>query len=172
MSGMFGEHRIAPAHKSVEWYTPEWIFDELGIRFDMDPASPHDFETSVPANTKFTVFENGLMQPWSGRVWLNPPYGPDTPAWMRRFIGHANGIALVFSRTDALWCQEALSTADATLFLAGRIGFIPGNENRHKKARAGAGSVMFAFGDDCVEALRRLACRGVYLCRRDLGEAA
>jgi hypothetical protein len=172
MSGMFGERRIAPTHKSVEWYTPAWVFAALDIAFDVDPASPHDFETAVPARTKFTVFDNGLTLPWCGRVWLNPPYGPDTPAWMRRFIAHGHGIALVFSRTDAAWCQEALATADAMLFLAGRIDFIPGNENQHKKARAGAGSVMFAYGDDCAEALRRLAGRGVYTSRLALAEVA
>ena len=31
MSGMFGEDRSTKAHKSVEWYTPKWIFDELAI---------------------------------------------------------------------------------------------------------------------------------------------
>lgn len=165
MSGMFGAGRTRPRHKSVEWYTPAWIFDALDIEFDVDPASPHDMDSCVPARTKFTVFDDGLKQPWHGRVWLNPPYGRSTPYWMSRFIAHANGIALVFSRTDALWCQEALRTADACLFVSGRIEFIPGNENRHKRSRAGAGTVLFAYGDVCADALERLADRGVYLRR-------
>ncbi|MGF7131943.1 hypothetical protein P3T40_003426 [Paraburkholderia sp. EB58] len=163
MSGMFGERRDAPKHKSVEWYTPGWIFDALGLHFDTDPASPHDMETCVPAHTKYTVFDDGLKQPWRGRVWLNPPYGPTTPQWIRRFIDHGRGIALVFSRTDAAWCQEALRSATAVLFVAGRIEFIPGKENAHKKARAGAGTLMLAFGDDCAEALQRLSACGVFM---------
>ncbi|MFG6721706.1 DNA N-6-adenine-methyltransferase [Burkholderia pseudomallei] len=169
---MFGEGRATAAHKSVEWYTPAWIFDALALQFDTDPCSPHDMESSVPARTKFTVFDDGLKQPWHGRVWMNPPYGRTTPLWMRRFIAHANGIALVFSRTDALWCQEALRTADACLFVAGRIDFVPGKENQHKRARAGAGTVMFAYGDDCASALNRLSGRGVYLRHSRILEAA
>lgn len=163
MSGMFGERREPSTHKSVEWYTPAWIFDALGIKFDLDPASPHDMDTAVPASTKFTVFDDGLNRTWFGRVWLNPPYGPNTPLWIRRMIAHGNGIALVFSRTDASWCQDALKTASAILFVAGRIDFIPGRENQHKKARAGAGTVMFAYGSDCADALARLSDRGVFI---------
>lgn len=163
MSGMFGASQPALTHKSVEWYTPAWIFEALGLKFDLDPSSPHDVETPVPATTKYTVFDDGLKKPWFGRVWMNPPYGPSTGFWIRRMIDHGNGIALVFSRTDASWCQEAISRATAMLFIAGRIEFIPGKENSHKKGRCGAGTVMFAFGEDCAEALRRLSDRGVYL---------
>lgn len=163
MSGMFGETRAVAAHKSVEWYTPAWVFDGLGLAFDLDPASPHDMESFVPAALKYTVFDDGLAKPWSGRVWLNPPYGPDTGVWIRKMIAHGNGIALVFSRTDASWCQEAMAAADAMLFIAGRIQFEPGLENQHKKSRCGAGTVLFAFGADCVAALRRLSDRGVFV---------
>lgn len=156
MSGMFGEERQHNTHKSVEWYTPAWIFDALGLDFDLDPSSPFDMESFVPAKSKFTVFDDGLKQAWFGRVWLNPPYGPDTGFWMRRLIEHGNGIALVFSRTDASWCQDALISASATLFMPGRINFVPGRENAHKKSGAGAGSVMFAFGAECADALERL----------------
>jgi hypothetical protein len=163
MSGMFGEPIAARKHKSVEWYTPKWIFDALGIRFDLDPASPYDMETFVPAEVKYTVFDDGLKKPWNGRVWLNPPYGPHTAMWMKRMIHHGNGIALVFSRTDAAWCQEAMKSASAMLFVAGRIEFIPGLENSHKKSRCGAGTVLFAWGDECANALRKLSDKGVFV---------
>lgn len=163
MSGMFGEHRQANSHKSVEWYTPAWIFEALGLTFDLDPASPHDMETAVPAETKYTVFDDGLKRPWFGRVWMNPPYGPTTSQWMARMVAHGNGVALVFSRTDAAWFQEALKSASGVLFLAGRIQFIPGHENRHKVSRSGAGTAMFAFGHDCATALSRMRDRGVYI---------
>ncbi|KXS55591.1 MAG: bacteriophage DNA methylase [Marinobacter sp. T13-3] len=153
----------AGGHKSVEWYTPKWIFDELGITFDLDPSSPHDYETFVPCDERYTVFDDGLSKPWFGRVWLNPPFGPDVGFWVRRMIDHGNGIALVFSRTDAAWCQEAMQSASAILFLAGRVEFVPGHENQHKKSRSGAGTVLFAFGDECAVALERLSRHGVYI---------
>lgn len=172
MSGCFGERRSAPAHKSVEWYTPKWVFDELGIGFDLDPCSPHDFESFVPARRKLTVFDDGLSSPWSGRVWLNPPYGRSTGQWMQRMCAHRNGIALVFSRTDASWFQQALLTADAVLFMQGRMAFVPGHENAHKKSGAGAGSALFAWDADCVIALTRLAHKGIMVRRGVICAAA
>lgn len=166
MDGLFTQATVAKnTVKSVEWYTPAWIFKELSITFDLDPSSPHDIETHVPATTKYTIYDNGLKKPWFGRVWMNPPYGKETPLWMDRFIEHGNGIALVFSRTDTAWCQNAMQNCTAMLFLKGRINFIPGRENLHKKSRCGAGTVMFAFGDHCAIALKRLALAndGVYI---------
>lgn len=163
MSGMIGEPRKTNLHKSVEWYTPNWVFDSLGISFDLDPCHPHDAETPVPASVKYTLFDDGLSKPWFGRVWLNPPYGKETPLWMNRMIDHGDGVALVFSRTDSRWCQEAMKSATAMLFVSGRVDFIPGNENQHKKARAGAGTLMFAFGDFCAAALENLTDRGTFI---------
>lgn len=163
MSGLIGTTVVRSKKKSVEWYTPKWIFDELDIPFDLDPCSPWDFETFVPAKTKFTIFDDGLSREWSGRVWLNPPYGPDTGFWMRRLIAHGNGIALVFSRTDAEWCQQAMRACTAMLFMSGRIAFVPGIENAHKADRAGAGTVLFAFGADNAGALEKMSGHGIFI---------
>lgn len=147
--------------KSVEWYTPPWIFEELDVSFDLDPASPHDMDLPwIPAKKRYTVFDNGLAKPWHGRVWMNPPYGEETEFWMRRMAAHGNGIALVFSRTDTEWFHEAIATADAALFIKGRIDFVPGHENAHKKSRCGAASALLAWGEACAKALGRLAHRG------------
>ncbi len=163
MSGLFGENVARLRHKSVEWYTPAWLFEELDIAFDLDPASPLGVETPVPAALKLTYKDDGLSVPWSGRVWLNPPYGPTTGFWMRRMCAHANGIALVFSRTDSLWFQQCMQSADAVLFIAGRIQFIPGAENKHKRSRCGAGTAIFAWGSECASALRKISNRGVLI---------
>ena len=169
MDGIFtNTEAVKNKNKSVEWYTPAWIFEELGIEFDLDPSSPHDMESCVPAAVKYTVFDDGLSLPWDGRVWLNPPYGKDTPFWMSRMIDHNNGIALLFSRTDTIWCQEAMRKCSAMLFIAGRIDFIPGIENQHKKSRSGAGNVMFAFGNDCAYALKQMSDRGIYIENKEL----
>ena len=164
MDGIFTNKAIAKnTHKSVEWYTPKWIFDELGAEFDLDPCSPHDMESEVPAKTKYTVFDDGLSKEWSGSVWLNPPYGKETPFWMSRMVNHNNGIALVFSRTDTIWCQLAMKNCWSMLFINGRIQFVAGLENQHKRSRSGAGTVMFAFGEDMAIALERMSDRGIYI---------
>lgn len=81
-------------------------------------------------------------------------------------IDHRNGVALVFSRTDASWCQRAMASADAMLFVAGRVEFVPGRENAHKKSRSGAGTVMFAWGEVACEGLERLQHTGVFIARQ------
>lgn len=163
MSGLIGAEIARPKVKSVEWYTPAWILDAIGLHFDLDPASPHDAESFVPATKKYTVFDDGLSKEWFGNVWLNPPYGRDTPQWMKRMIAHGNGIALVFSRTDAAWFHESIRTASAVLFVTGRIEFVPGRENAHKRSRCGAGSVLFAWGEVNVPFLARLKRYGYFI---------
>jgi hypothetical protein len=165
MSGKVG---CSARTKSVEWYTPSWVFERLAINFDMDPASPHDMDTAVPAIIKYTLFDDGLNQPWQGKVWLNPPYGKTTPIWMSKMVENNNGIALVFSRTDAKWFQNALVAASAVLFVSGRIQFVPGIENIAKKSRCGAGSAFFAFGDECANALSKLSDRGFFISHRNI----
>ena len=43
-----------------EWYTPPRIFTALGLRFDLDPASPIDGGSHVPAVACYTKEDDGL----------------------------------------------------------------------------------------------------------------
>jgi hypothetical protein len=79
---------------SDDYYTPRHVFDRLAIDFDLDVASPPGGIPWLPAARYFTMEDDGLSQPWEGRVWMNPPYSQTTP-WVRRFIDHRHGIALV-----------------------------------------------------------------------------
>ena len=94
---------------SDEHYTPQWIFDQLGVVFDLDVASSgQDF---VPALKRYTKEDDGLSQPWQGLVWMNPPYSEPKP-WVERWLRHGNGFALLpFSNgkwLDALHESEAI----------------------------------------------------------------
>jgi hypothetical protein len=62
---------------SSEWLTPQYIFDGLGLVFDLDPAHPgwDNPYVIVPAKRTFMIADDGLQQPWCGTVWLNPPFG-------------------------------------------------------------------------------------------------
>lgn len=73
--------------------TPKWLFDELGLVFDLDPAHP-PFETHVPCRKYYTIEDDGLVQDWEGLVWLNPPYSKPAP-WVDKWLNHANGLMLV-----------------------------------------------------------------------------
>ncbi len=142
-------------NESKEWYTPPKIFDALGLHFDLDPCSPgKDIVPWIPVTKHLTRADDGLGSPWDGRVWMNPPYGSDTPAWLRRFVHHGNGIALVFSRTDTRWFHQYATRADALCFVKGRIQFISATGEEGIGA-AGAGSLLLACGEDNTLALER-----------------
>lgn len=87
-------------------YTPAWIFEGLGLRFDLDVCAPEGGTGIVPADKHYSIKDDGLISPWFGRVWMNPPYSAPTP-WIEKFIDHGNGLALVaMSRSKAfktLW---------------------------------------------------------------------
>lgn len=141
---------------SVEWYTPPWIFQALGLEFDLDPAAPEGGLDWIPARKFYDKSSDGLTQEWQGLVWCNPPYGKYTQAWMRKMSKHGNGVALVFSRTDCQWYHDSVATADAILYLKGRVRFVDAKGDPGKSS-PGAGSLLAAWGCDGVAALKRMS---------------
>lgn len=139
---------------SAEWWTPPHIFEALELNFDLDPCAPPGGVPWIPAKRSFSIHDNGLAQPWEGRVFLNPPYGRETAKWVGRLAEHGNGIALVFVRTDAAWAQSALRAADVVCFIAGRLSFKDGSGQQARKGHNAAnGSMLLAYGPECTEAV-------------------
>ena len=74
---------MIPQHlsKTQEHYTPAHVVElareVLGV-IDLDPASCEEANATVRAKRIFTRGDDGLTQPWSGRVFLNPPGGTFT----------------------------------------------------------------------------------------------
>jgi hypothetical protein len=141
-----------PQGNSTEWYTPPELFEALGIGFDLDPAAPPGGVPWVPARRHFSRSDDGLSQPWQGRVWLNPPYGRDIGRWLERLAEHGDGLALVFARTDTKWFYQAFAAATAVCFIRGRLRFISGDGQTASSA-AGAPSLLMAYGLPCAMAL-------------------
>lgn len=149
---------------SPEWYTPPSIFDALGLRFDLDPCAPSPPSAPwLPVDRRFTRADDGMAQPWGGRVWLNPPYGRETGKWVGRLREHGNGIALVFTRVDTPWAQAAIAAADVVCLIRGRVEFLPGAgaSFRNGRSRAGAPSMLLAFG---AASARAVAKSGLGVC--------
>jgi hypothetical protein len=165
-----GGHSVPGGGLSAEWYTPPGIFDALGLYFDLDPAHPVDRLPWVPAARTFSVADDGLSQPWGGRVWLNPPYGPATNTWLERFVEHGNGLALVFARTETEWFHRHALAVDAWCLIRGRLTFVH-QDGQPSHFNAGAPSVLLAAGASCADALRRSGL-GIYVAVTEKAEPA
>lgn len=137
-----------------ERYTPRWVFDGLGLAFDTDPASPVGGGDVVPARIKFTRLEDGLAQPWTGLVWLNPPFSAATP-WADRFREHRNGVFLG-PIANARWWTDLAGAADR-LWLCRDFAF---THPEHAGRRSSMPLAFVAMGAEAVAGLDRLAASG------------
>ena len=139
--------------KTDEWYTPKYIFDALGLSFDLDVACPPEGPRHVPAKRYY--WEKSLEREWSGLVWMNPPFGNQSTKrrWLRKFFEHGNGVALLPDRTSSSWWQEFAPQADAVLFAGPRIKFERPDGSVGESP--GTGTCLFASGDEAGRSLVR-----------------
>ncbi len=146
MPSFGGEKAIG---ETSTWLTPPHILEALG-QFDLDPCSPLNRPWDTASN-HYTVEDDGLMQPWFGRVWLNPPYGKEATPFMEKMAVHRDGIALLFARTETRMFQTLVFPyASSMLFLSGRLKFhrIDGS----LASTSQSPSVLIGYGakEDCV----------------------
>lgn len=148
--------------ESDEWYTPPWVFDGLGLRFDLDVASPADPLPWVPANVRFTSIDDGLAQPWTGQVWCNPPYS-DAGPWCRRWASHPTGLLLIRADLSTKGAFAAFAAASTLHVPADRIQFVGANghprgpSRGNRRPRASFSTVVLGRGPAADAALCRLA---------------
>jgi DNA N-6-adenine-methyltransferase (Dam) len=151
------EKRIGFAHDrdlvngKEEWLTPPEIIGAFGP-FDLDPCAPvnRPWPTAVK---HFTVEDNGLIKPWNGFVWCNPPYGPKTGDWLKRCAEHNNCLVLIFARTETEAFQEfVFKRANVFFFFKRRINFY--HVNGKRGGASGAPSVLVAYGEQAAYRLQ------------------
>lgn len=149
-----------------DWQTPLPVVQALGS-FDLDPCA-NIFAPTRCASRGLTVLDDGLSQPWEGRVWCNPPYGADARKWIARLAEHGNGIALIPPRVGSKWFHsEVFERADAVFFLKGRIAFISPVTGRPVKGN-NADSILVAFGEENILAIKNSGLEGVLFRTGDL----
>lgn len=101
----------------------------IGGSFDLDvAASAHNAQCA----RFFTTADNGLRQPWSGRVWCNPPYS-NCADWVRKAwdeweAGNVTAIAMLLpaNRTEQGWWQTLVEPRRDTPASPLRVVFLPG----------------------------------------------
>lgn len=137
--------RIRGKKSKEEWLTPPEIITSCGP-FDLDPCAPVNRPWPTAKN-HFTIKDNGLKQPWVGRVWCNPPYGRKTGEWLAKCAEHGNCIALIFARTETqFFFENVWAQAHALLFIKGRLQFY--HVTGKKGNSAGAPSVLIAYNPE------------------------
>jgi hypothetical protein len=176
-----GSHQSARMLKD-EWLTPPEIIEALGgaDSFDLDPCAPIERKWPM-ARRHYTIVDNGLIKPWHGRVWLNPPYGgPEIVGpWMQRMVEHGTGTALIFARTETeLFFSCVWRAATAVFFFEGRLFFYVSCDTEFKRkdkpsiwakaferapANGGAPSCLVAYGERDAEILRNCGLAGQYV---------
>lgn len=105
--------------QSDQWFTPpkylKEVVEVLGW-IDLDPASCPEAQVHVQAKRYFTRQENGLLRPWHGKIFLNPPYGKtrnrsNQGIWSQKLIDEYNkgnvteAILLTNAQTPEKWFQ-------------------------------------------------------------------
>ena len=107
------------------WETPADLFAQLDAEFNFTlDVCP------LPENAKvhnfYTPQQNGLKQRWSGRCWMNPPYGRTIGEWMRKAWEESQRgvtvVCLVPVRTDSAWWADYAVRGEVR-FIRGRLKF-------------------------------------------------
>ncbi len=137
--------------KDLEWWTPQIYIDAVHKvinKIDLDPASCDEANKTVKAKKYYSQENDGLLHEWTGKVFLNPPYGDRTPFFIEKFISEyekgniAEGIILVNSRaTDATWFQPLFD--GLICFTNHRIDF---DSPKEKLTSSTHGSCFIYFG--------------------------
>lgn len=119
--------------KSNEWYTPQYLFDELNekYQFTLDPCASHE---NAKCDKYFTIEDDGLTKDWSKDiVFMNPPYGRNIKRWIKKAyeesVKGATVVCLIPARTDTTyWHDYIFNNANNIKFLKGRIKFGGGKQ--------------------------------------------
>jgi phage N-6-adenine-methyltransferase len=118
---------VMGSSRSDDWPTDPRYMAQLVERFgvfDLDPCASAE---NAKALRYFTRDDDGLAQEWTGRVFMNPPYGREIGRWMEKAWCASQSTAefvvcLVPARTDTRWWHEYAMRGNVE-FVRGRLRF-------------------------------------------------
>lgn len=144
---------LVQATGEIEWYTPrEYIEAARAVMggIDLDPASCDYAQETVQATRYYTLQDNGLVLPWEGTVFMNPPFAHGlVDQFVDRLVTSylsgtvSQAIFVTDNCTDTAWFHQAALAASALCFTKGRINFYQAIERDSGPLR---GQTFFYFG--------------------------
>lgn len=124
---------LSQANGHEGWYTPERYIKAARVvmsGIDLDPASSAAANEVVKAAKFYTIEDDGLIQDWGGRVWLNPPYTRGViDEFMAKLVHEYSAgnireaIVMTNNATDTAWFHVLATVATAWFFPRGRTKF-------------------------------------------------
>ena len=151
-----------------EWYTPQNIIDAAKKTMgsvDLDPASSETANRTVQATTIYTKEDDGLIQPWFGNIWLNPPYarnliGKFASAIKDKRMEYDQAIILVNNSTETVWFHNIIGITSAICLVKKRIRF---HDKNGKLGKPLQGQVILYIGSHTLKFIENFsqfgACR-------------
>jgi len=110
-----------------DWETPEDIYDPLNEEFGFTLDAAASAANTKVHNNYYTKEEDAVLQPWSGVVWLNPPYGEQIGRFIRKAyresLAGVTVVALLPARTDTIYWHECIEGKAEVRFVRGRVKF-------------------------------------------------
>ncbi len=116
-----------------DWFTPLFLLKRVQEFYGgdfLDPASSDLVAPYVKASRHYTKEDNGLLQEWEGKVWLNPPYSkPLITQFTEQLLSEYESgnideaLVLVNSCTETKWFQGVCSEAYLRIDIKGRLHF-------------------------------------------------
>jgi phage N-6-adenine-methyltransferase len=113
--------------QTCEWATPKGLFAELNEEFDFTLDVCASSENHL-CEKYFSKEDDSLKQIWTGRCWMNPPYGREIGKWCKKALAETKSnraelvCCLVPSRTDTTWWHECCMQGEIR-FIRGRLKF-------------------------------------------------
>ena len=107
------------------WETPQDLFDKLDRQygFTLDVCATVE---NRKCDYFFSKEQDGLSKVWTGRIWMNPPYGREIGKWVKKAYetakrGHTV-VCLLPARTNTAWWHDYCLLGEIT-FIRGRLKF-------------------------------------------------
>lgn len=120
--------KVMFSSETDDWSTPQDFFDKLNeeFGFNLDPCASDE---NHKCDRYFTRDTDGLNKEWGGSVFVNPPYGREIGAWVKKsYESFCSGkcdyvVMLIPARTDTKWFHDYIYHTAEIRFVKGRLKF-------------------------------------------------